>query len=624
MFRKELKDSIRYKFLKDIFVIILISTVVLTTVIAINEDKSFENSLKTKGQSFASYIAKLSLDPLVLRDGFQLDSLVSEANTDEEIAYTVILDAKGNLMTSQFASINHLLPKLQMIVSGLSKDSDVPAIIAAIKKKEPVTELTVPIRTSDDSVGTVTVGLLEYKIHQQIRRTILFVIAINLVVALVLGVVLFIVSKKSVLDPIIELSRAADQLAKGDLFTHVDLKATGEVKMLVDSFNKMATYLEKTTVSRDYMDAMINSIHAGIVVIDPEKHEIVDVNSLAVKMIGIPRERILGRVCHSFICPAEAGKCPITDLLQRVDHSERTLLTAQGGRIPILKSAVPLLSKGRKYLIENFIDITESKRTEEKLKNYAAELEQANEDIKMFSYTVSHDLRAPLVNIRGFSEELKNIIQEGGPLVEKCMAVLPEEERKTFSDVFEHDVAEAVGYIGASVVRMDGLIESILKLSRLGRSELKPELVHTEKLLQALLKSLEHQIESHQTQVTVSVLPNLVIDKTALERIFGNILDNALKYLEDSRPGRIEITTERNAEELIFTIRDNGRGIAPEDIPMVFDLFRRMGTQDVPGEGIGLTYVKTLVKRLGGRIWCESELGKGTAFKFTIPKSMNS
>jgi signal transduction histidine kinase len=113
-----------------------------------------------------------------------------------------------------------------------------------------------------------------------------------------------------------------------------------------------------------------------------------------------------------------------------------------------------------------------------------------------------------------------------------------------------------------------------------------------------------------------------MIDKTAAEQIFGNLLDNALKYLEPSRPGKMQITAEQNAGETVFTIRDNGRGIAKEDMQKVFELFRRVGRQDVPGEGMGLTYVNTLVRRLGGRLWCESEPGVGSAFKFTIPNKV--
>lgn len=131
--------------------ILFAGTVVLSTVIAINEKVALKHSLMTKGHSFASYIAKVSQDPMILKDNIQLDSLVNEANKDEDIGYVFIQDAQGNLMTSQYASINYARPRLKAVLSGLSNDRELPDIIAAIKKKEAVLELSVPVRTGADN-----------------------------------------------------------------------------------------------------------------------------------------------------------------------------------------------------------------------------------------------------------------------------------------------------------------------------------------------------------------------------------------------------------------------------------------------------------------------------------------
>jgi signal transduction histidine kinase len=113
-------------------------------------------------------------------------------------------------------------------------------------------------------------------------------------------------------------------------------------------------------------------------------------------------------------------------------------------------------------------------------------------------------------------------------------------------------------------------------------------------------------------------LPKVVADRTSMEQVMANLLDNAVKYLDLDRPGQIEITAERSHNETTFRIRDSGRGIAKEDMDKVFAPFRRIGRQDVPGEGMGLPYVQALVRRHGGRIWCVSEPGVGTTFSFTI------
>ena len=122
--------------------------------------------------------------------------------------------------------------------------------------------------------------------------------------------------------------------------------------------------------------------------------------------------------------------------------------------------------------------------------------------------------------------------------------------------------------------------------------------------------------------MTIGPLPEAIADRTSIEQIMGNILDNAVKYLDPDRPGKFEITGERGDDETIFHVQDNGCGIAENEMDKVFTPFRRAGKQDVPGEGIGLAYVQALIRRHGGRIWCESELGAGTLISFTLPNQI--
>ncbi len=264
-------------------------------------------------------------------------------------------------------------------------------------------------------------------------------------------------------------------------------------------------------------------------------------------------------------------------------------------------------------------DITERKRAEEELQRYAAKLEQANEEVRRFAYIVSHDMRAPLVNLKGFSAELRSALEMVGPVVDTALPHLDERQQRAVAMALEEDVPEALDFIDSSVTRMDHFINALLKLSRLGRRELDPELIDMNALVQATLQTLAHQIEQRQVKVTVEHLPEVVADQTSMEQIMGNLLTNAVIYLDPDRPGEIEITAESSPDETTFQVCDNGRGIAEEDMDKVFAPFRRAGRQDVPGEGMGLPYVQTLVRRHGGRIWVESEPGKGSTFYFTIP-----
>ncbi len=275
-------------------------------------------------------------------------------------------------------------------------------------------------------------------------------------------------------------------------------------------------------------------------------------------------------------------------------------------------SAIHALEKARDEIAE----------AKDKSEHYAQELQQINEELKSFTYIVSHDLRAPLVNIRGFAGELNASLKDVEQTLAKCLPQLEEQERKEMELVFAEDVPEALEFINTSISRMDGLINAILKLSRAGRREFLEEQLSLKELLEGILKTLTHQLERQQTQVQIGELPDLVADRVAIEQVFGNLLDNAVKYLDPSRDGQLEVSAEIDAGEILFRLKDNGRGISEADLQKVFDIFRRSGKQDVKGEGLGLAYVRTLVRRLGGQIWCESELGVGTTFCVALPLSM--
>lgn len=456
---------------------------------------------------------------------------------------------------------------------------------------------------------------------QSVLRFFLMVFAVSLIV--ISGLAYFFAGYLS--RPIIELAKTASLLAKGDLAARVKGRSTGEVQMLIDSFNRMAGDLERTTVSRNYMDDIIGSMRDALIVVSPGG-KITRVNVAACFLLGYDEAELTGMRMDRVIVEEPGSENRTLALVldqSSVNMIEKICLTKRGKRIPILFSASVM--RGADGGVQGVVcvaqDITERKKDEETLKSYAEELQEINEELKSFTYIVSHDLRAPLVNIKGFSEELIFGIREIGPVLDKYVEGFPPEERQKFNEVLKKDIPEALKFIGSSVSRMDNLINAVLKLSRLGRRDLDPERVDVQELVRGITNSLAHQIEERGIAVSAKNLPVITVDRTALEQIFGNLLDNAIKYLEPGRPGIIEVTSTRINGELEFHVSDNGRGMAKEDIPKAFDLFRRVGKQNVPGEGMGLAYVKTLVRHLGGRIWCESTLGTGTRFNFTLPAS---
>jgi PAS domain S-box-containing protein len=259
---------------------------------------------------------------------------------------------------------------------------------------------------------------------------------------------------------------------------------------------------------------------------------------------------------------------------------------------------------------------------EQRVQERTAALQEANDNIRRFAYIVSHDLRAPLINLHGFADELRDA---SAVLTEVLPAIVPhleERQRPEVTRALEEEIPEALGFIETAVTRMDRLIEAVLQLSRLGRRALQREPIDTATLVHETLRTLAHQIAQRQVQVTVGPLPVVHADRVSLAQIFGNLLGNAVAYLEPSRPGAIAITAVQRPGVTEFAVQDNGRGIAEDDIPRVFEPFRRVGRQDVPGEGMGLAYVRTLVRRHGGDITCQSRLGVGTTFTFTIAHTL--
>ena len=254
-----------------------------------------------------------------------------------------------------------------------------------------------------------------------------------------------------------------------------------------------------------------------------------------------------------------------------------------------------------------------NERLDETVRLRTAELTDANEEIQRFAYIVSHDLRAPLVNIMGFTSELEHA---AGALSRHVAAEGAPAELREMTD---SEIPEALRFIRSSTSKMDRLINAILRLSREGRRVLAPEWLDMQAILRTMVDSLQHQIVSSGASVVIGALPPLVADRLAVEQVFSNVVENALKYLKPGRPGEVRVSGRSETGMVRFEIADNGRGIAERDYERVFELFRRAGDQSVPGEGIGLAHVRALVRRLGGRIDCRSTLDSGTTFTILLP-----
>lgn len=253
------------------------------------------------------------------------------------------------------------------------------------------------------------------------------------------------------------------------------------------------------------------------------------------------------------------------------------------------------------------------------------ELAQKNQENEMFVYSVSHDLRSPLVNLQGFSRELGLVRDDLRAIFDSKM---DDAGRTRGRQLIDRDISESIRYIQTAVMRLSTIIDALLRLSRAGRVEYRPQAVEIGPLVRRIVDALRDSIVQRKAAVTVRDLPPVWGDAAALEQIFANLIGNAVNYLDVKRPGKIEIgalpAAETAPETTTYFVRDNGLGIAEAYLPKVFAVFQRLHAKVAPGEGIGLALVRRAAERHGGRIWVQSEEGVGSTFFVSFPREETS
>jgi PAS domain S-box-containing protein len=472
----------------------------------------------------------------------------------------------------------------------------------------------------------------------------------------------------------------------------------------------------------DRLRIILDSILTGVLIVEARTHQIVDVNPHAAEIIGLPRDQIIGRVCHRFICSAEKGHCPISDLGQTVDRAERCLLRADGGQAPILKTVVSAAWGGGQYLVESFVDISRCQHAEaearESLSLLRATLEATGDGIlvvgldgtvKDFNQQAQRLLRLPAAilerrrreevvaftrsrvkNPDAFMAGVKKVhdqpeaesfdlleFQDGGVLERYCRPQIVDghvvgqvlgfrdvterhqaeqkqaallrkvaeinEELSHFAYVVSHDLKaplrgiklvtewlcedygakldaeakEQMTLLQSRVNRMHNLIDGVLQYSRVGR--IKEDMVEVDlnELMPMIVDTLAPPAHIHIT--VPSGLPTITGERTRITQVFQNLLSNAVKFM-DKPQGEIRVSCVAAGDFWKFGVADNGPGIEEKHFERIFRIFQTLASKDeYESTGVGLALVKKIVELYGGRVWVESEVGRGSTFFFTFP-----
>ncbi|MEW6534574.1 MAG: ATP-binding protein [Candidatus Auribacterota bacterium] len=353
----------------------------------------------------------------------------------------------------------------------------------------------------------------------------------------------------------------------------------------------------------EFLQIILNSLPHPFYVIDVNDYTIKLANEAA-KQAGIEEDMLCYHATHSASHPCESDvhPCPLKKILEtkksiRVEHVHKD---NKGKERVVEVNAHPIFDdKGNVIqFIEYTIDITQRKQAEENVRQKTIELERSNKELQMFASTVSHDLKQPLTSVAGYLE-----------LIESEMNRTRGENLQVFMKN-----AQAV------TRRMCGLIDDLLEYSKIRKESIPMESVDSNEIVKNAIANLHSVIKSQKARVKCGELPVVWGNAMLLERLFQNLIGNAIKFQAQGTVPHIKITAETNANSWVFSVSDNGIGIEKEYLTQIFDVFKRLHSNvHYSGHGIGLAACKRIVECHDGSIWVESEQGKGSTFFFTIP-----
>lgn len=368
--------------------------------------------------------------------------------------------------------------------------------------------------------------------------------------------------------------------------------------------------------AKNQWQTTFDAINDSVCLLDPD-WKIISYNHATETMLHKSADQIIGHSCYELVHGTKEPipECPIL-CVKKSKHRETTVLEKDGRWLEV--TADPILDSNQAIsgIAHIIADVTERKKLEKQLENLVKELQTRNTELENIIYSVSHDLRSPLVNISGHTGELGYMVKQLDTLFETPPSDQTKmAKQKTFEEL--HQTTEIVAH---SIRKMDALLKGLLKYCRLGRLPLEPEMLQMNELIDVILKSMDYIISANHIQIQIDPLPDTYADKNQMNQVFTNLIDNAIKYRNPKRQTHIHISGSNDQDHCTYTISDNGIGFSPDHADKIFEIFHRLDPSDhIPGEGLGLTIVKRIIDRHNGHICAESSPGIGTIFTITLP-----
>ena len=382
--------------------------------------------------------------------------------------------------------------------------------------------------------------------------------------------------------------------------------ALRDLKGNLQGFSEFSHDLSESKESEAKYRGLLEAAPDAMVVVN-QGGDIVLLNLRAEQQFGYYRDELVGQPVKNIIREgfaerliADSTRTAEEALAQQIGTGiELSGRRKDGSEFPIEIMLSPLKSIEGTLITAAVRDITARKKSEEELLKTVGELKRSNDELQQFAYVSSHDLQEPLRMVASYTELLA----------------------KRYKGRLDSDADEFIAFAVDGCNRMQGLIQDLLAYSRTGANGQAIRKISGESALDEALTNLRATIEKSQAMVTHDSLPAVMADDTLLAQVFQNLIGNAIKYRGADVP-RVHVSATKNkSNEWIFSVRDNGLGIDPQYFERIFILFQRLhGRNEFEGTGIGLAICKKIVERLGGRIWVESQPGKGSTFYFALPE----
>jgi PAS domain S-box-containing protein len=362
---------------------------------------------------------------------------------------------------------------------------------------------------------------------------------------------------------------------------------------------------EALLAERDRAQRYLDIAGVMIVAIDAQQR-VTLVNQKGCEILGCAESEIVGKNWFDTFLPQrlrervkDVFRQMMTGETQAVEYFENPIVTSSGEeRLIAWHNRLLKDTEGRiTGTLSSGQDITERVRAEQSLKQTLEDLERSNRELEQFAYVASHDLQEPLRMVSSYTQLLA----------------------RRYQDQLDQDAHDFITYAVEGAERMQRLINDLLAYSRVGTRGQPFLEIDSERVLEQALANLRTAIEETDAVITHDALPTVVADESQLVQVFQNLVGNAIKFRAET-PSAIHVDAEQHDGEWLFSVSDNGIGIEPQYHDRIFVIFQTLHAGDeYPGTGIGLALCKHIVERHGGRIWVESELGKGATFYFTIP-----